>query len=93
MSDNVTCECGKPADSEYSVWNGRDFMDVCLECWVSPEAIATEATVRFIEGGDNASLEECLRIELGFREMPWTPELQAFIDKEYCEWYLEGAMK
>lgn len=85
------CECGQPAeDGDYTVWNGKEYLSVCMDCYHSIEAIATEACVRFAERWDNASLEECTRIELGFRDdMPWTPELQAEVDKRYCEWYLE----
>lgn len=90
MSETVTCECGKPADAEYTVWNGKDHLPVCNECWRTPECIATEACVAFAIGGDNESLEEKVRVELGFRDgMEWTAELQAFVDRCYLEWYLE----
>ena len=92
--ETVTCECGKPADAEYVVWNGRDHLPVCSECWVDPETIATEACVCYQEGkhtSDGSTLEECVRVECGFRDMPWTPELQAHVDKRYLEWYLEEA--
>ncbi len=88
----MMCECGKPADSDQSVWNGKDYLFVCYECYHGIEAIATESCVRFAERWDNASLEECVRIELGFRDdMPWTPAIQAEVDKRYLEWYLEPA--
>lgn len=83
----MKCECGKPADSEYTVWNGMQHLPVCTECWMDPETIVTEATVSYEEGG-HETLEEALRIELGFREIPWTRELQALCDKRYIEWYV-----
>jgi len=92
MSDYrpITCECGQNADGERAVWNGKDYVLVCDSCYHGIEAIATESCVRFAEKWDNASLEECTRIELGFRDdMPWTPAIQAEVDKRYCEWYLE----
>ena len=87
----VKCECGRPAeDGEYTVWNGKDYLIVCCDCYHGIEAIATEACVRFAERWDGASLEDCVRVELGFRhEMPWTPAIQAEVDKRYLEWYLE----
>lgn len=92
MSDVVKCDCGQPADGELCVWNGKDYLPVCWLCYHGVEAIATEACVRFAERWDNASLEECTKIELGFREdMPWTPAIQAEVDKRYLEWYLEPA--
>lgn len=73
-----------------------DHVPVCLDCWHSKECIATETCVRFAEAdhtldGKPASLEECLRVELGFREQPYTAEIQAFIDKCYLEWYMEAS--
>jgi len=88
----MSCECGQPAHADLHVWNGKDYLSVCHDCFNSIEAIATEACVRFAEKWGLESLEECTRIELGFREdIPWTPKIQAEVDKRYCEWYLEAA--
>ena len=40
------CECGKPAPA-HSVYNGKDQMPVCCDCWRSAEAIHTEVLVEF----------------------------------------------
>ena len=96
MSDHqvILCECGKRANGEYYVWNGKDHVHVCMDCWHSPECIATEACVAYAEGAQvradtPMTLEECVRVECGFRERPWTPELQAFVDRCYLAWYME----
>lgn len=83
------CECGKTAGVDLTIWNGMHHMPVCDECWNEPENIVLEACVTFAENTSGYSLEECFRLEFGFREIPWTDELQALCDKLYCEWYLE----
>lgn len=87
MTRSVDCECGKPATGEHEVWNGMHYLPVCTECWHNPETIVMEAAVSY-ESGDHQTLEEALRIELGFRETEWTRELQALCDKRYIEWYV-----
>jgi hypothetical protein len=92
VSGAVRCECGRGAHPDLHVWNGRDYLPVCADCYGGIEAIATEACVRFAERWDDASLEECTRVELGFRDgTPWTPAIQAEVDRRYLEWYLEDA--
>jgi hypothetical protein len=86
------CECGKPADGEYLIWNGMHHLEVCSDCWYDPENIAVEACVSFAEGGFD-TLEEALRIELGFRELEWTVNLERLVDARYCEWYFEGEFR
>jgi hypothetical protein len=88
----MSCECGRRAAQAY-IWNGRDHVPVCDECYVAPENIILEACVQYATDAtafNPPTLEEAFRVELGFREMPWTPTLQAYCDKLYCEWYLEG---
>lgn len=89
MTIRPTCECGRPTAVELSIWNGKCYMEVCEECWNAPENIILESCVTFAENTQDKSLEDCLRDELGFREIPWTRELQAYCDKLYLEWYLE----
>lgn len=71
---------------------GREL--VSLMNGLAPEAIATEACVNYQEGAHvrastPMTLEECVRLECGFRLLEWTPELQAFVDRCYLAWYLE----
>jgi hypothetical protein len=90
----MTCECGKPAHPDRHVWNGMHLMPVCEDCWRDPENIVLEACVQYATDAaafNPPTLEEAMRVELGFREEPWTPELQALCDARYLEWYFEPA--
>jgi hypothetical protein len=85
-----TCECGKPDTGQHHVWNGMHHMSVCDECWYDPENIILEACIMFAEGGAK-TLEECLRVEAGFRgEGLYTQKLQARCDELYLEWYCKA---
>lgn len=88
----LQCECGNPADGEMSIWNGKDYILVCDDCWNNPENIILQACVHFAYNYEEMSLERYLRDELAFHQIPWTRELQALCDRRYCEWYLEGAI-